>query len=81
MLCDYVGVKDLTHEAVGDLEDDVIVERLARLVGAGVIVSTKCTIEAFSVSRRPDLVSRHPFIFHFLTSARIGQVATEVACF
>lgn len=64
LLCDYVGADDPTHEAVEELEDDEIVECLARLVGARVVVSTGCAIEAFSVSHRPDLVS-HPFVFPF----------------
>ena len=79
LLCDYVGAKDLTHEAVEELQDVAIVERLAGPVGVGVIVSTRCAVEAFSVSRRPDLVSRPSFCFSFLTSAHIRRVAAEVA--
>lgn len=71
LLCDYVGAEDPTCEAVEELDDDAIVERLARLVGTGVIVSTRCAIKAFSASRRPDLVSCPSFCFSFLTSARI----------
>lgn len=81
MLCDYVRVKDPTYEAMEELEEDAIVGRLARLISAGVVVSTKCTVEAFSVSHRPDLVSRPSFHFSFLTLARIGRVVVEVACF
>ena len=53
-----------TREAVEELEDDEIVICLARLVGTGVVVSTGCAVEAFSVSHRPDLLS-HPFVFPF----------------
>ena len=58
LLCDYVGAKDPTRKAMEELEDDVIVERIAGLVSTGVIVSIECTVVMFSVSRHPDLVSR-----------------------
>ena len=81
MLCDYVRAEDPTREAVEELEENAIVEHLSKLDGARVVVLTRCTIEAFLVSHRPDLVSRPSFHFSFLTLARIGRVAVEVACF
>ena len=59
LLCDYVGAKDPTRKAMEELEDDVIVERMAGLDVIGVMVSTECAVAVFSVSHRPNLVS-HP---------------------
>lgn len=61
LLCDYVGAKEPTHEAVEELEDDVIVQQMARWVTIGVMVTTRCVVVAFLVSCHPDLVS-HPFL-------------------
>jgi hypothetical protein len=38
LLCDYIGAKDPTHEAMEELKDDAIMECLAGLVDAGVVV-------------------------------------------
>lgn len=57
-MCDYTGAEDMTHEVVEELEDDVIMQRMVRLVGVGVVVATECTVIVFSANRRPDLVSR-----------------------
>ena len=57
-LCDYIRAKDPTREAMEEIEDNVIVERKAGLVGTGVVVSTECAVAMFLASRRPDLVSR-----------------------
>lgn len=43
-----------------ELEDDVVVEQMAGLVDAGVVVATESAIVAFLVSHRPNQVS-HPF--------------------
>ena len=65
LLCDYVRAEDPTREAVEELEENAIVEHLSKLDGARVVVLTRCTIEAFLVSHRPDLVSRPSFHFSF----------------
>ena len=62
-LCDYIRAKDPTREAMEEIEDNVIVERKAGLVGTGVVVSTECIVIVFSVSHHPDLVSCPPYIF------------------
>lgn len=67
LLCDYVGAKDPTREAMKELEDDMIMQQMAELVGGGVVVATECAVVAFSVSHHPDLVSR-PFLRFFLCS-------------
>lgn len=61
LLCDYFRTEDQTQEAIEELKDDVIVQRMAGLVSEGVVVSTECAIVVFSVSCRPNLVS-HLFL-------------------
>jgi hypothetical protein len=74
LLCDYVRVEDPTREVVEELESDAVIERVAGLVGAGVIVTTKNVIVAFSVSHRPNLVS---FTFQCLSSyPKLASVLT-----
>lgn len=60
LICDYTRVEDPTCEVADELEDDAVIEWMAKLVGIGIIVMTKSAIMAFSMSRHPDLVSR-PF--------------------
>jgi len=60
LLCDYTRVEDLIHEVAKELEDDVVIEWMARLVGTGIIVMTESAVVAFSTNRS-DLVS-HPFL-------------------
>jgi len=67
LLCDYTRVDDLTCEAMEELEHDVVIECMARMVSAGVIVVSKSAVVVFSVSHRPDLVS-HPFSCPFFYS-------------
>ena len=69
LLCHYVGVEDPTQESTEELEDDAIVEQMARLVGTRVMVSTECAIVACSASRRPNLVSRPSL--HFPPCSRL----------
>ena len=63
LLCDYIGAEDLIREAMEELEDNLIVERMAGLVSTGVMVSIECAVMALVASHRPDLVS-HPSL-HF----------------
>jgi hypothetical protein len=53
-LCNYTGAKDLTHEIEEELEANVVVERVARLVSFRTVVTARNTVEAFSVSYHPD---------------------------
>lgn len=61
LLCDYIEAKDPTSDAMEELEDDVIVEWMAELVGTRVMVSAECAVVVFLASRHPDLVS-HPLL-------------------
>ena len=61
LLCDYFGAKDPTWEATEELEDDVIMQWMARLVSGGVVVSIECTVVAFSASHHLDLLTL-PFL-------------------
>lgn len=72
LLCDYTKVDNLTREATEELEDDVVIEHMAKMVGVGDVVMTKSAIMEFSVSHHPDLVS-HPFScpFFYLGSKSI----------
>lgn len=53
----YVRVEDPTREVVEELESNAVVEWVAKLVGVGVVVTIENAVMAFSVSRRPNLVS------------------------
>ena len=53
--------EDQIHEAMEELKDDAVVMQMSRLVGTGVVVLTECAIVVFSLSCRPNLVSR-PFL-------------------
>lgn len=79
LLCDYFGAKDLTWEAMEELEDDVTVQWMVGLVDGGAMVSTECAIMAFSVSHCPNLVSR-PFLCfsHCPWSALGGWLLTRL---
>lgn len=54
MLCNYTGAKDPTHKIKEELKADVVVERVARLVSFRTVVTARNTVEAFSLSYRPD---------------------------
>ena len=60
LLCNYTGVEDPTYEVAEELVDDAVIEHMAWMVGARIIVMTESAIMAFSASHRSELAS-HPF--------------------
>jgi len=68
LLCDYTEVKDPTCDSTEVLEANAVTKQVVGLVISGTIIEAKNTVEAFSVSFWPNLVSRFPCMPFFIWS-------------
>ena len=69
LLCDYSGVEDPTRETREMFDTSKVVRLVEGLASSRTIVTTKCAVEAFSVTHRPNLVSHlDPF---FVSSLKV----------
>ena len=68
MLCDYTEVEDPTCDSTEVLEANAVTKQVVGLVISGTIIEAKNTVEAFSVSFWPNLVSRFPCMPFFIWS-------------
>lgn len=66
LLCDYVGVRDLSWETMEMLEASEVMKQVNRLVTPTTIVMVENVMEAFSATYQPNLVNlSFPFISSF----------------
>jgi hypothetical protein len=71
LLCDYSAVEDPTRESSEALDATEVAKWVRGFVPFGVVAAVECTVEAFSATRRPNLVS-HLDSFSFHCSKVVG---------
>lgn len=81
LLCDYTRVNDPTRESTKVLAADVVIKRVTRLVTSGTVIAARNTMEAFSTSFQPNLVSRFPHAPFFVWSSLVCRMGFIVVLF